>query len=246
MRYFLELSYLGTQYCGWQRQPNAPSVQQSIEDAIKIMTRHSIEVVGCGRTDTGVHASHYMLHVDLEETIDEPGKWVYRLNAILPADISIHRLIPVHPDAHARFDAQSRTYQYHIHFNKNPFLLHTSVYRRKVPDISLMNKACEVLLNTDDFTSFAKLHADNKTNRCKVTQAIWTATETGMVFTISADRFLRNMVRAVVGTSLEIGEGKQPISHMSEVIKAQDRSAAGMSVDAKGLFLTHISYPYIP
>ncbi|MES2630046.1 MAG: tRNA pseudouridine(38-40) synthase TruA [Bacteroidota bacterium] len=246
-RYFIELSYKGTAYCGWQVQPNAVAVQEVLNKALSTLLRSpGLETVGCGRTDAGVHATLFYAHFDLDHKVKEKEEiFIYKINSLLPEDVAVSRLIPLHPEAHARFDATRREYKYYIHFKKDPFSKETSVYQAKVPDMELMNKAAATLLNVSDFTSFAKLHADAKTNICKVTHARWEQTEKGMCFTISADRFLRNMVRAIVGTLLLVGNRKITLDQFRDIIIQQDRGSAGMSAPAQGLFLTGIEYPYL-
>ncbi len=240
------MAYKGTQYCGWQVQLNAVSVQEKLNTALGLILKQPLqETIGCGRTDTGVHAAQFYAHFDTDQTITDTEKFLYRLNALLPKDISVFRLISVNPNAHTRFDATKREYKYHIHFQKNPFIQETSVYQHLVPDMALMNQAAALLLDISDFTSFAKLHGDSHTNICKVFTANWTKTETGMTFTISANRFLRNMVRAVVGTLLMVGHRKISVQEFSAIVASKNRCNAGMSVAAHGLFLTQVEYPYI-
>jgi tRNA pseudouridine38-40 synthase len=241
-RYFVQLCYKGTLYHGWQNQPNALSVQEVIEKAFSVIMREKIEVTGAGRTDTGVHASFYMLHFDSESAhIDE--SMVVKLNKYLPADISVQSIRMVPPEAHARFSALSRTYKYFIHQKKDPFLTETSWYFSRTLDIAKMDEASRLLYQISDFTSFSKLHSDVKTNICKVFYAKWEQENEKIVFTVKADRFLRNMVRALVGTMIEVGLGKISAEDFIEIIQKRDRGAAGVSVPAKGLFLTDIEYP---
>lgn len=244
MRYFLKIAYDGTDFHGWQRQPNAVSVQETIEEALSIICREKIEIVGAGRTDTGVHAREMFAHFDCNE-IKDPDRFSSSLNKLVGNAISIGRPIRVKPDAHARFDAISRAYKYHIIFGKNPFEFKFSHNMVRKPDVEKMNEAASVLLETEDFTSFAKLHSDAKTNICKVSVARWEQQPDSdkIVFTIKADRFLRNMVRSVVGTLLEVGTGKININEFREIIDRKDRCAAGTSMPAKGLFLEAIEYP---
>jgi len=246
-RYFLEISYDGTAYHGWQVQPNATSVQEKLHGALHTFLREETETIGAGRTDTGVHARQLFVHVDSDHPLlqNDPAKCVHALNALLPFDIAIHRIIPVHTDAHARFDATERSYEYHIHFEKNPFLVNRSTLLRDKPDILKMNKACAHLLGTKDFTCFSKSNTQVFTNICTIKEARWVESKTGMVFHVTADRFLRNMVRAIVGTLLEVGLKGKPIAYLDEVIASQNRSKAGVSVPAHGLYLTKIVYPYI-
>lgn len=244
MRYFLELSYNGSPYHGWQRQPNAISVQQTIEDALSTILRKKIEITGAGRTDTGVHASQMFAHLDIDEDTDF-DKLLISANRMIGKDIALKRLIPVIDNAHARFDAVQRTYKYFITSSKNPFLYNFTTFIHYMPDLEMMNKGGEILCETDDFTSFAKLHSDNLTNICKVTEAQWKYNNRieGLEFTIVADRFLRNMVRAVVGTLVSLGAGKINLNDFKDIIVRKDRGAAGMSMPAQGLFLHKIDYP---
>jgi tRNA pseudouridine38-40 synthase len=242
-RYALELAYRGTNYHGWQIQPNASSVQEEIERRLSQLTGNiPVSVVGCGRTDTGVHASYYVLHFDSAKELDA-NQLVYKLNKMLPADISIFSAQEVTADFHARFSAVSRTYRYFIHQKKNPFSL-DSYHLVTELDFAAMNRAAEKLLGTQDFTSFSKLHTDVKTNICTVSEAKWyQLAENSWYFEIKADRFLRNMVRAVVGTLLEVGYGNLSGEEITRIIESKDRGEAKLSVPAKGLFLVDIQYP---
>ncbi|KJF42700.1 tRNA pseudouridine(38-40) synthase TruA [Draconibacterium sediminis] len=242
-RYFLQLSYKGTNYHGWQIQPNAVSVQEVMEDALSKILREKIEVVGAGRTDTGVHASFFILHFDSENGIPKNLDIVYKLNSFLPSDIAVQKVWPVDAEAHARFSAISRTYHYFISTEKDPFATETSHKYLKPLDVEKMNQAAQKLFNYTDFTSFSRLHTDVKTNNCKIMQAEWTQRGERLQFTIKADRFLRNMVRAIVGTLLEVGQGKLSIDQFCEIIEKQDRGSAGASAPAQGLFLVDIGYP---
>lgn len=242
-RYFLQLSYRGTSYHGWQVQPNAVSVQEVIERALSTLLREDIRVVGAGRTDTGVHASFFVLHFDTSKGNIDAEPLVYKLNRFLPHDIAVQKLWKVKNDAHARFDAISRTYQYIISVKKNPFLTDLNYTYTGYLDVDKMNQAAKVLFEFDDFTSFSRLHTDVKTNICKIFQAEWRKKESKLVFEIKADRFLRNMVRAIVGTLLEVGKGKLTIAEFRNIIVAKDRGAAGASAPAQGLFLVNIEYP---
>ncbi len=243
-RYFLELAYNGTAYRGWQTQLTAPSVQSELERAMRsILHRDRIALVGCGRTDTGVHAARYYAHFDEERELDQ--RFVHGLNSLLPGDIAVYRIIPVDDDAHARFSATERGYVYRININKDPFLIGRSHQLRPALDIDRMNKACEVLMETKDFASFCRTGSDNRTTICDVREAMWQLQPNGYRFSIKADRFLRNMVRAIVGTCIKIGKGHRPIEHMAEVIAAKDRHAAGKSAAAGGLYLDHVLYPFI-
>ncbi len=243
MRYFADIEFDGTAYSGWQIQPHSPSVQQTLEEALALFLRCKVDVTGAGRTDAGVHASQMIAHFDLE-TSQDPDWMMHKLNGILPQDIAVHRIWPVRPDAHARFDAVSRTYKYYVTLNKSAFHREYSWYLVNEPDFGLMNQAAEMLLSTVDFTSFSKLHTDTKTNDCRVTEALWTPLEDGRwVFTITADRFLRNMVRAIVGTLMEVGRHKLTLEEFKKIIESKDRCSAGDSAPAQGLFLHKIVYP---
>ena len=253
-RYFICLSYNGANYCGWQNQPNGVSVQQKIEESLRILLRKPVPVTGAGRTDAGVHARMMVAHFDWADStgsptglaaspISEPVELTGKLNRILPPDISIHKIIRVSPEAHARFDAVSRTYQYYISFRKDPFD-YPFLYRLNRPlNFDRMNEAAAVLSEYADFTSFSKLHTDVKTNLCRIIRAEWTQSGDVWVFTITANRFLRNMVRAIVGTLLDVGRGKVSIQGFRDIIESKDRSKAGTSVPGNALFLTDIEYP---
>lgn len=243
-RYFLKFAYDGTNFHGWQRQPNANSVQQTLEEALATVLRKEVPVTGAGRTDTGVHARVMFAHFDSEGPIDK-ARLLSSLDKLVGRDIAVYDLLNVRNDAHARFDALSRSYSYYITLRKDPFAERFAHRLFSMPDIGAMNDAAKILLSTADFTSFAKLHSDSKTNICKVSEAFWRVDEnTGLlVFNITADRFLRNMVRAVVGTLLEVGQHKLNLKAFENVITMKDRCAAGTSMPAKGLFLTDIKYP---
>lgn len=243
MRYFIYLEFDGSAYSGWQIQPHSPSVQQTLEEALALFLRQNVSVTGAGRTDAGVHAAQMVAHFDLEEPQD--CAWMLnKLNGILPADIAVHRIVPVKANAHARFDAIARTYKYYVSLNKSAFNRDYSWFLPNEPDFEMMNRAAEILMKTVDFTSFSKLHTDTKTNDCKVTEAKWEELPDGRwVFTITADRFLRNMVRAIVGTLMEVGRGKLTIDGFQHIIESKDRCAAGDSAPAQGLFLHKIVYP---
>jgi tRNA pseudouridine38-40 synthase len=243
MRYFLELAYNGSHYNGWQRQSSSPTIQQTVEEALSQYLREPIEVTGAGRTDTGVHAAYYVAHFDSEKHLIDSDDFVYHVNSILPRDIAIRRVTPVAADAHARFDATSREYTYYIVPFKDPFRRDTS-WQYFVPlDIEAMNRAAEWLLRFSDFTSFAKLNSANKTNICQVTEAQWERGSDGtLIFRIRADRFLRNMVRAIVGTLVDVGRGKISPERFGEIIEVRDLSLSSGSAPASGLFLTDITY----
>jgi tRNA pseudouridine38-40 synthase len=242
-RYFLELAYNGSRYNGWQRQLSAPSVQGTLEEALSKYLREPVEVTGAGRTDTGVHAAYYVAHFDCGVRIADSADFVYHVNAILPADIAIQGITPVDSNAHARFDAVSREYTYYIVPFKEPFRRDTA-WQYFVPlDVEAMNCAAEWLLRYDDFTSFAKLNSANKTNICHVIEARWEFSQDGtLVFRIRADRFLRNMVRAIVGTLVDVGRGKISPERFREIIEARDLSLSSGGAPAGGLFLTDITY----
>ena len=246
-RYFLELAYNGTAYRGWQFQPSAPSVQAELERAMRfVLHLEKVSLVGCGRTDTGVHASRYFAHFDVPGDRRLDQRFVYGLNSLLPKDVAVYRVIPVDDKAHARFSATERGYAYRVHIEKDPFLQDRSHPMRPPLDVEAMNTACQVLLGRQDFSSFCKAGSDAKTMLCDVRQAEWTHVPNGYLFRIKADRFLRNMVRALVGTCLRIGKGQRPSSHMADVLAARDRHAAGRSAPACGLYLEHVAYPFIP
>lgn len=245
-RYFLSLSYNGSSYHGWQIQPNAASVQQEIETALsKLHGNDPIEVVGCGRTDAGVHAQQYFLHTDLPLQWD-PQQLVFKLNRMTSPDIAFFQAWETASDLHARFDASQRTYRYFIHQQKNPFKNHTSWYLQTKLDVAAMNLAAKHLLGQQDFGSFAKLHTDVKTNICEVFAAHWQKSENGLYFEITANRFLRNMVRAIVGTLVEVGLGKLNPNDLVQIIEAKDRGVAAVSAPAQGLFLWKITYDKAP
>jgi tRNA pseudouridine38-40 synthase len=246
-RYFIEIAYNGTAYHGWQIQKNAVSVQELVNKVLSTLCRQDIETLGCGRTDTGVHASQLFAHVDIPEEIDVFNQaFLQRSNSMLPNDIALKRFIKVNPDAHARFDATLRSYEYHIHFSKNPFLHNLSWQLRERPNIDLMNQAAEILMEYRDFSCFSKSNTKTLTNNCLINRAEWVQTEDGIVFHISADRFLRNMVRAIVGTLLRVGKQEMKVEEIRNVIDSKDRSNAGESVPACGLYLTEVIYPYLP
>lgn len=240
-RFFLEFSYAGTAYHGWQRQPNALSVQEVMEEALALLLKQQTPLTAAGRTDTGVHAKQMFAHFDADTTDLE--QLIFRLNQFLPNDIAVIRIREVKPRAHARFDALSRTYEYHLNNFKSPFVQGMSYGLYQPLDLEQMNKAASILLEYEDFECFSKAHTDVKTFLCTISKAVWEKSETGLVFTITANRFLRNMVRAIVGTLIEIGLGKKNIQEMHTVIESKNRSLAGYSVPAEGLFLTHIEYP---
>ncbi len=247
----MTLAYRGAPFHGWQSQPNAVSVQSVIEGALSTVLRCPVSITGAGRTDAGVNARRMVAHFDFDGEMPDIGRLLVALNRLCGRDIAIYSIREVHSEAHARFDATSRTYKYFVSFEKSPFF-HTLSWHCPNPlDIVEMNRAAARLLEVSDFTSFAKLHSDNKTNICKVTHAEWQPLTdpddghvVGAVFTITADRFLRNMVRAVVGTLVEVGRGKMSLDVFSRVIEARDRCAAGQSMPAEALYLWDVTYPY--
>ncbi|WP_295937500.1 tRNA pseudouridine(38-40) synthase TruA [uncultured Alistipes sp.] len=244
MRYFLELRYLGAAYYGWQRQPDLPSVQQTLEQALSILLREQIGVTGAGRTDTGVNSSYYVAHFDCAAPVEDPVQAVYKLNYLLPDDIAVGSMTPVTDDLHARFAAREREYRYYIEPQKNPFTRHIS-WQYYVPlDVERMNEAAATLLEYDDFTSFAKLNSNNKTNICRIMHAAWTVDRSGVLcFTIRADRFLRNMVRALVGTLVDVGRGRYSSAQFRGIVESRDLSRSSGGAPAQGLFLSDVVYP---
>lgn len=244
MRYFIELTYNGTNYHGWQSQPNATSVQQTINNALTLLLKTPIDVLGAGRTDTGVHAKQMFAHFDIETPISTTH-FVHKLNSYLPKDIAIIAFHNVQDTAHARFDATKRTYQYHINTKKNVFENGTSWFFPNVLDIEKMNEATKILFQNTDFECFSKVNTDVATFNCKIMEAHWQQNGDKLVFTIAADRFLRNMVRAIVGTMINIGTRKVSLEDFKTIIENKDRSQAGFSVPAHGLYLTKIEYDYL-
>lgn len=243
IRYFVELAYNGSKYHGWQIQPNAISIQAKIEDGLLKALGVKTDIVGAGRTDSGVHASYYVAHFDTDKAdIDESGL-INKLNRILPNDIVIYSIKKVSNDTHARFDANLRTYNYFVINDKNPFKIDTSYRLRYKLDYDKMNQASKILFEYNDFTSFSKLHTEVANNLCTIHRAEWLHVDDQWVFIISANRFLRNMVRAIVGTLLDVGKGKINLDGFRTVIEQKDRGKAGLSVPANALFLTDIQYP---
>lgn len=241
-RYFLDLSYKGTPFHGWQIQKNAFTVQECIEGALSTLFRKPISIMGSGRTDTGVHAEHQVCHFDLEEM--EPGEnFLKSINSILPREIAIHRIREVKADAHARFDAKERSYFYRIIFRKNPFLDDLAWLIFHQPDVEKMNQAAAILLQYEDFECFSKVHTEVNHFRCKLISAHWEQKEDQLLFHITANRFLRGMVRAIVGTLMDVGYGRMSVNEISTLIESRDRNQAGKAAPAKGLFLSRIVYP---
>jgi tRNA pseudouridine38-40 synthase len=245
LRFFIQLSYNGTNYHGWQYQPNATSVQETLTKALEVVLNDkTIEIMGAGRTDTGVHASQMFAHFDYENPIDAKTI-IHKLNSFLPKDIAVSNIIHVHDNAHARFDAKQRTYEYKINLSKNVFIDQLSWYYNKELNVDAMNDAAKLLLKFIDFQCFSKVHTDVNTFNCKITSAFWIIENGQMIFTISADRFLRNMVRSIVGTLVDVGLGKISKTDFQTIIESKDRKKAGFSVPAHGLYLTEIKYDYI-
>ena len=241
MRFFIELSFNGNNFHGWQIQPNANTIQAELNKALSVILKDVISVVGAGRTDAGVHAKQMFAHFDFEGDF-ETEILLTKLNGFLPNEISVHQIFKVNDNTHARFDAVSRTYQYYITNERNPFNKNIYLYYQRL-DVDAMNLACKYLLGKQDFTSFSKLHTQTYTNDCNVIIANWQQKENELLFTIKADRFLRNMVRAIVGTLLEVGEGRIAPERMKEIIAKKDRNEAGVSVPAHALFIAKIEYP---
>jgi tRNA pseudouridine38-40 synthase len=241
-RYFIELAYNGSAYHGWQRQPNVISVQQILEEAISMLKRENVSLVGAGRTDTGVHARQMFAHFDVAEEIINPQELIFLLNGFLNHDIAIKSIRRVLPDAHARFDAKARDYEYHISTAKDPFNAPLHYYLKNSPDIELMNQAAKILLLHEDFQCFSRSNTDVKTFLCNIKNARWQQEGSSLIFFISANRFLRNMVRAIVGTLLEVGYKKREVKDIENVIIKKERGEAGFSAPAHGLYLSRIEY----
>jgi tRNA pseudouridine38-40 synthase len=252
-RFFIELSYNGTAYHGWQIQPNALTVQECMDKALSVYFRQPVSTVGCGRTDTGVHATQFYAHFDLVPAGQEqsgvktgaPQKWVAGINSLLPYEIAVKRIFEVATDAHARFDATERAYHYHLHFHKDPFKRDRSWLYKGALDLKAMNEAAALLPGYTDFSCFSKSNTQTFTNNCSIKAAFFETTDSGLQFTIRADRFLRNMVRAIVGTLVRIGKNEITLAQFKEIIESKDRSNAGQSVPACGLYLVGVSYPFV-
>ncbi|TXE10107.1 tRNA pseudouridine(38-40) synthase TruA [Seonamhaeicola algicola] len=242
MRYFIELSYNGSAYHGWQNQPTAISVQEVIEKALSTLLKQPTAIVGAGRTDTGVHASQMFAHFDTNITFSKT-QLTYKLNAFLPKDVAIHRIFKVNPNAHARFDALSRTYLYRITLKKNVFSYNNALFMKQDLNVENMQKATDILFNYKDFQCFSKTNTDVKTYNCDIMKAQWFFKDDELHFIIQADRFLRNMVRAVVGTMINVGLGKISVNDVHKIIASKSRSEAGYSVPAHALYLIHVEYP---
>lgn len=242
MRYFLDIAYNGTNYHGWQVQQNAHTVQGELEAALSRLLRQPLGVIGSGRTDTGVHAEQQLVHIDWEGALDL-DQLQFRLNAMMPPDIAVKNIFPVHPKAHARFSAIARSYEYRISRRKSPFLQKLCYVNSRPLDVGAMNSAAAMMLDWEDFECFSKVHTEVKHFRCTIKEARWVEEGERLTFYITANRFLRNMVRAIVGTLLEVGQQRMSLSGFREVLESRDRSRAGRSAPAQGLFLTRVEYP---
>jgi len=242
VRYFFDIAYKGTAYHGWQSQNNAVGIQQVIEEKLLLITQNQIEITGSGRTDTGVHAIQQIFHADFAEPIDTDDLR-YHLNSVLPKDILVREIIPVRPDAHARYDASRRSYQYRINGEKNPFQLNQAYHYRKPMRLDVLNEAASRLIGRHDFQAFSKVKTDVNHYFCRIDRAEWLLEDSVYCFTISADRFLRGMVRAIVGTLLLVNEGKLKVAEIEQIIQSRDRQKAGRSVPPEGLFLMKVEYP---
>lgn len=243
-RYFLHLAYNGADYHGWQSQPNAVTVQETVEKALSKVLRRQVAIVGAGRTDTGVNARSMYAHFDVDNEIADPQRLISALNSLVGRDIAIYGIRRVADDAHARFDAVARTYKYFVTTRKSPFDYRFAWNPPYRLDVDAMNAAAARLADYIDFTSFSKLHTDVATNNCRIYEARWTAESDRLTFTIKADRFLRNMVRAIVGTLVDVGRGKTSVDEFCRIIERKDRCAAGASVPGNALFLWQVDYPY--
>lgn len=244
LRYFIKLAYKGTHYHGWQYQPNATSVQETLNKAFSVLLNFEVNLMGAGRTDTGVHAREMFAHFDCENEID-CSKLVHKLNSYLPKDIVIYDILKVSPEAHCRFDATKRTYEYHINFFKDPFLEELSWYFNQNLDVDLMNEAAKIVLLHTDFECFSKVNTDVNSFDCTIFEAYWRTETNKLIFTISANRFLRNMVRAIVGTLINVGMQKISLADFENILMSRDREKAGFSVPAHGLYLTKVEYPFL-
>ena len=239
------MAYNGSRYNGYQIQPDAPSVQETVEKCLSLKLGQTVSITGCGRTDTGVHARNYYAHFDVATAIKVTEKLAHQMNAFLPEDIAIYRIWQVAPEMHARFDAVSRTYRYYITRKKNPFHTADAFFLYGDLDVGKMQEAANILFDYEDFTSFSKTHTQVKTNNCRIMEARWFEQDGLLVFHIKADRFLRNMVRAIVGTLLEVGKGRMNLDEFRVVIERKDRCEAGTSVPAQALFLEEVAYTFI-
>lgn len=244
LRYFIEFAYNGKNYHGFQSQPDAASVQETLEKALSTLLRETIAIVGAGRTDAGVHAKQMFAHFDTEQILDY-SILTKKLNSFLPIDIVVYRIFEVDKEAHTRFDASSRTYEYYIHTYKDAFIQEGSWYCHQTLDVDAMNNACKILFEYTDFECFSKVHTDVNTFNCKISEAYWEQNGNQLKFTITADRFLRNMVRAIVGTLINIGTHKIDENQLKQIIESKNRSQAGFSVPAHGLYLVKVKYPFL-
>mgnify|MGYP002400442411 FL=1 len=245
-RYFIRLSYCGTAYNGWQNQPHAgtTTIQSVIENALFTFLRQKVDITGCGRTDKGVHARDYIAHFDIAP-LDEIPTLIFRLNKLLPIDIAVHDIIQVTEDAHARFDATSRSYEYHLHTEKSPFDIHSFYYTYDTPNIEILNEVAELMLDHVDFTTFCKFHTDVKTMNCHITESRWEKIGNQYIYRIKADRFLRGMIRLIVGVCLQVSRGKLTIEEVKTAMSEKRRTGQDWSVPAEGLFLCDIKYQYL-
>jgi len=244
LRYFIKLAYNGTSYHGWQYQPNATSVQEVLNKAFSVILNTDISIMGAGRTDTGVHASQMFAHFDYDDTIDSK-QFIHKINSYLPKDIVVFDVFIVSDEAHTRFDATKRTYEYHINTFKDPFTQELSWYFHQQLDLDLMNEASQLLFNHTNFQSFSKVNTDVNTFDCTIYEAYWKQENNKLLFTISANRFLRNMVRSIVGTLVNVGLKKITVADFNTIIESKNRDKAGFSVPAHGLYLTKIEYPFL-
>ena len=240
----MKLQYRGSSFCGWQIQPNDETVQGNIESALKTLMKGETPITGCGRTDTGVHAKYYVAHFDTENTIEDKYKWLKSLNALTHQDIGIMDIGEVDDEAHARFDATSRSYEYRIHSGPQPFLRGLSTRIDSLPDFDVLQRASAEFIGRRDYSAFEKTGGDNATSICDVRQSRWEIQGNEFVYHITADRFLRNMVRAIVGTQLDIARGRFSLSDLHGIIEAKDRSGAGTSAAPDGLYLNDVQYSF--
>lgn len=244
-RYFIHIAYSGTNYHGYQIQPHSVSIQEELEKCLSFKLGKKVSITGCGRTDSGVHARNFFAHFDVDEPIQNVDFLSEQVNLFLPCDIVIYRIWQVDDNLHARFDAVSRTYHYYISRVKNPFHTHDSYFLYGDLNVELMQQAADLLFEYEDFTSFSKLHTQVRTNNCQIMEAKWFEQDGMLVFRIKADRFLRNMVRAIVGTLLEVGRGKMSLMDFRKVIEQKNRCSAGLSVPAHALFLEDVEYSFL-
>ncbi|MBL7923808.1 MAG: tRNA pseudouridine(38-40) synthase TruA [Bacteroidia bacterium] len=245
-RYFASLAYRGTSYHGWQIQPNALSVQETFNKALRVLCRGQVETTGCGRTDTGVHASQFFAHFDLEDDLKDPGHFTFQLNAILPKDIRVFSVFSVHDQAHARFDAVKRSYSYYILRKPDPFLYEYAWYFQHALDLDKMNEAAALCLQREDFSCFAKSGGQQVNNLCRITECSWLDKGRFLQLNVSSNRFLRGMVRAMTGTFIEVGLSKITVEEFKGILDGHNRGEAGKAAPSQGLFLEEICYPYLP